>query len=113
MGLGLQAPAAVPVEVLAAERRVFRLSRAVGEEAICLVRPAPFEVGRPVEIRLRLPEDDTVLSLQAKLATVGEPAEQDGAAGGCGLLLVGVPAEARRALADYVVRRLGLHRERT
>jgi Tfp pilus assembly protein PilZ len=108
VSFGLQAPAAVPVELRAARRRVFRLSHEVGEEGVRLAAPAPFEVGEPVELRLRLPDSDQPLTVRAEVALVGDDREQDGAVGGCGLRFIEPPHEVRRALAAYVAQRLGL-----
>jgi PilZ domain len=108
VGFGLQAPAAVPVEVRAARRRVFRLSRAVGEEGVRLERPAPFEPGEEVELRLVLPDGDETLSLRAVIELSEEDLAEGGARGGSGLRLIEPPHEARRALDGYVKRRLGL-----
>ena len=49
--MSLRAPIAVTVEVRAAGRRVFRLAENLGEDGIALERPAPFEIGRPVDYR--------------------------------------------------------------
>jgi hypothetical protein len=108
VSFGLQAPAAVPVELRAARRRFFRLSHEVGEEGIRLAAPAPFEVGEPVELRLRLPDSDQPLTLRAEVQLVGDELEEHGAKGGCGLRFIEPPQEARRALASYVAQRLGL-----
>ncbi len=85
------------IEVRAAGRRVFRLSRQLGPEGVCLGKPAPFEPGRPVEICFRLPDGDDALTLRARL----EEDTRD-------LTLIEAPTEARQALAAYVARRLGL-----
>jgi hypothetical protein len=108
VSFGLQAPAAVPVELRAARRRIFRLSHEVGEEGVRLAAPAPFEVGEPLELRLRLPDSDQPLTLRAEVELVGDEREEDGARGGCGLRFIEPPHEARRALASYVAQRLGL-----
>lgn len=98
----------IPVEVRTAQRRVFRLTRAVGDAGLRLERPVPFEVGRPVDICFVLPDSDERLTLRAEVRTVGEESEQDGTRGGCALLLLDPPHEARDALGAYVARRLGL-----
>ena len=108
MSSGLQAPAAIPVEVRAAQRRVFRLSRAVGDAELRLERPVPFEVGRPVEISFTLPDGDAPLTLRAEVRPTGDPAEEEGTRGGCALLLLDPPHDARDAIGAYVARRLGL-----
>jgi hypothetical protein len=108
--LGLAAPAAVPVEVRAADRRFFRLSHEIGPGGIRLEKPAPFEPGRPVVVRfaLPLPGDGSVIELPAEVATTGDPAEQEGERGGRALYFREPPPEARVAIAAYVAERLGL-----
>jgi hypothetical protein len=116
VGFGLQAPAAVPVELRGSRRRVFRLSHALGEEGISLVRPAPFDPGEPVEIRVRVPEGDepVILTLHATVELMegddadGATASSGGRPGGRGLRLTDPPHDARLVLARYVARRLGL-----
>jgi Tfp pilus assembly protein PilZ len=108
VSFGLQAPAAVPVELRAARRRVFRLSHEVGEEGVRLTTPAPFEVGEPVELRLRLPEASEALTLRAEVVLVGDEREENGARGGCGLRFLEPTHEVRAAIASYVRERLGL-----
>jgi Tfp pilus assembly protein PilZ len=110
VSFGLQAPAAVPVELRAARRRVFRLSHEVGEVGVRLAAPAPFEVGEPVELRLRLPDAPEPLQLRAEVALVGDPREEAGDRGGCGLRFIEPPHAARAAIASYVAERLGLPR---
>ncbi|HTA21254.1 MAG TPA: PilZ domain-containing protein, partial [Polyangia bacterium] len=63
----LRAPVAVAVEVRADARRVFRLAASVGEDGVRLERAAPFEVGRPVEVRFALPTDPGTLTLRAEV----------------------------------------------
>ena len=82
---------------------MFRLAWDVGEDGVRLARPAPFEPGRPVDVRLALPGGDAPLSLRAE---VGAPAEEGGDA--VDLLFQAPPHEARLALRRYVVDRLGL-----
>jgi hypothetical protein len=114
VGFGLQAPAAVPIEVRTSQRRVFRLSHLIGEEGVHLVVPAPFEVGEPVLVRLRLPDSAAgepigdVLELRAIVELLDEPAEREGADGGCGLRFLEPPRDARQTIATYVAQRLGL-----
>jgi len=108
VSFGLQAPAAVPVELRAARRRIFRLSHEVGEEGVRLSAPAPFEIGEPVEVRLRLPDSDETLTLRAEVELVGDDREQHGEIGGCGLRFIEPPREMSQALASYVAQRLGL-----
>jgi hypothetical protein len=106
VGLGLQAPAAVPVEVRASQRRVFRLSLAIGEEGVRLARPAPFELGERVEVRLVLP-DGAELTLRATVEAVDDEDERADQ-GGRALRFISAPHDARHALHAYVARRLGL-----
>jgi hypothetical protein len=108
VSFGLQAPAAVPVELRAARRRVFRLSHEIGEEGVRLAAPAPFEVGEPVELLLRLPDGDQTLTLRAEIALVGDEREENGARGGCGLRFIEPTREMRAVIASYVRERLGL-----
>jgi hypothetical protein len=106
----LRAPAAVPVEVRAERgaeaRRVFRLSASLGEDGVRLVRPAPFEVGRPVDVRFALPAGET-LTLRAEVLPVDDDDALDGA-GGRELAFVAPPGEARAAIRAYVRARLSL-----
>ena len=97
--VSLRAPIAVPVEIRAPARRVFRLAAAVGEDGIRLARGASFEAGRPVDVRFELP-DGGALALRATIA--GRDAEDDE------VLFVDPPADAREALRRYVHGRLGL-----
>jgi hypothetical protein len=106
VGLGLQAPAAVPVEVRASRRRVFRLSLAIGEEGVRLERPAPFELGERVELRLAVPDGEQ-LTLRATVEAVDDEDERSDK-GGRALRFIEPPHEARRTLHGYVARRLGL-----
>jgi hypothetical protein len=108
--MSLRAPLAVPVEVRSHEgagevRRAFRLSANVGEDGVRLVRPAPFDVGRPVAISFTLPDADAIV-LQAEVALADGDGE--GEQGGRELSFVGAPAEVRETLHRYVVERLGL-----
>jgi hypothetical protein len=106
----LRAPAAVPIEVRAESgagaRRVFRLSTSVGEDGVRLARPAPFEVGRPVDVRFVLPTGEA-LALRAEVLPVDDDDALDGA-GGRELAFVAPPGEARAALRAYVRERLSL-----
>jgi PilZ domain len=106
--LGLAAPAAVPVEVRAADRRVFRLSQEIGPGGLRLQRPAPFEPGRPVVVLFALPGDTDRLELEAEVATTGDPTEQDGEQGGLAIYFREPPPETRAYISAYVADRLGL-----
>ena len=105
----LRAPVAVTVEIRRAggpEGRVFRLAAAVGEDGLRLERPAPFEIGRPVDVRLTLPDDPEPLALRAEIA-LGE-GDGEGEAGGRELTFVDARAEARVQIHRYVADRLRL-----
>jgi hypothetical protein len=108
MSLGLAAPAAIAVEVSAPERRLFRLSTQVGEGGIDLARPVPFEIGRPVRVRFRLPGDATLFDFAAEVAATGSAAERDGESGGAALRFLDPPFSAQVAIMEYVTGRLGL-----
>ena len=111
----LRAPMAVAVEVRVAAgaeaRRAFRLSASVGEDGVRLGRAAPFEVGRPVDVRFALPAGEA-LALRAEVLPVqdGEGDDEDEleGAGGRELAFLAPPAEARAAIAGYVRARLSL-----
>jgi hypothetical protein len=95
----LRAPIAVPVEIRAPKRRVFRLAAAVGEDGIRLVRGASLEPGRPVDVRFALPEGGN----WALTAVVAEGDAEDDELG-----FVDPPSDAREAIRRYVHGRLGL-----
>lgn len=98
----------MPVELRAAGRRVFRLARQVGEGGLCLDRPAPFDVGRPVKVRFFLPDAEAALTLQAELEITSDAREDNGERGACGLRFLEPPRDARDAIVAYVAERLGL-----
>jgi hypothetical protein len=100
--LSLRAPIAVPVEIRADHRRVFRLTWNVGEDGLQLERGASFEPGRPVEVRFGLPDGDR-LHLRAEVT-----GEDDDPEKAVDLAFVEPPSEARVALRRYVHQRLGL-----
>src|SRR5262245_17953391 len=97
--VSLRAPIAVPVEIRAPARRVFRLATNVGEDGIRLARGATFEAGRPVDVRFDLPDGGTL----ALAAVVGEGDAEDDE-----LAFVDPPADARTAIRRYVHGRLGM-----
>ena len=108
--MSLRAPLAVPVEVRSHEgagevRRAFRLSANVSEDGLRLVRPAPFDVGRPVAIAFTLPDAEAVV-LRAEVALAEEDGE--GEHGGRELAFLEAPADVRSTLHRYVAERLGL-----
>jgi hypothetical protein len=90
------------VEIRAPARRVFRLAADVGEDGLRLARSAPFEPGRPVDLRFALPGGET-LALRARIA--GEPEGDEPAVD---LIFLDPPADARLALRRYAHERLGL-----
>lgn len=105
VGLSLRAPIAVPVEIRAdspgGASRVFRLAWNAGEDGVRLERPAPFEPGRPVQVRLALPDGASALDLRARLSTDDDERAVE-------LTFLDPPEEARVALRRYVHDRLGL-----
>ncbi len=109
--MSLRAPIAVPVEIRLDARadapRVFRLAWNVGEDGLRLVAGLPFESGRLVEARFRLP-DGEALSLAARV-TAGGPDREAGDEPG-ELTFLEPPGDARRALGAYVALRLELPR---
>jgi hypothetical protein len=107
----LRAPIAVTVEVRAAGRRVFRLAENLGEDGIALERPAPFEIGRPVEIAFLLPDDPEGIQLPALVELRDDDEEGDregGLVGGRALIFLSVGEDDRHRLRSYVRERLGL-----
>ncbi len=108
VSMGLAAPAAVPVEVIAADRRVFRLSHEIGAGGLRLQTPAPFEPGRPVMVRFALPGQPARLELNAEVGATGAAVEEDGEKGGLAIDFREPPPEARAAISAYVSERLGL-----
>ena len=108
----LRAPVAVPVEVRAPAgvdgRRVFRLAASVGEDGVRLDRAAPFEIGRPVEVRFALPSGPVVALRAEVLHADGDDEQLNEGAGGRELTFIEPPGEARAAIGAYVRARLGL-----
>jgi hypothetical protein len=109
--MSLRAPLAVPVEVRTDGassdlRRVFRLARNVGEDGIRLMRPVPFDIGRPVAIAFTLPDSAAPIVVRAELALTDDDGEGEG--GGRELTFLTVPAEDRQTIHRYVADRLGL-----
>ena len=105
----LRAPLAVSVEIRVPDergRRAFRLTAAAGEDGLRLETPAPFDVGRPVEVAFRLPDDPEPFALRAVIE-LGED-DGEGEHGGSELAFEGAGAEARARLNRYVADRLGL-----
>jgi hypothetical protein len=88
------------------DRRTFRLAANVGEDGLRLERPAPFEIGRPVEVRFVLPDDGAVLSLRAEIALCD--ADRDGEQGGSELTFIEAGRDVRHTIHRYVAARLGL-----
>jgi hypothetical protein len=108
VSLGLSAPAAVPVELRAADRRVYRLSEEIGTGGIRLGKAAPFEPGRPVSVRFSLPGSNLLLELVAEVVKTGDPSEEAGERGGAALYFLDPSPDVASALAGYVAERLGL-----
>lgn len=110
--MSLRAPIAVTVEVRAAGRRVFRLAENVGEDGLSLERPAPFEIGRPVELRFAMPDGDEALRLHARVEdgdhASREQDDPDRTEGGRELAFLTLSEDDRRILRRYVADRLGL-----
>ena len=97
--MSLRAPIAVPVEIRAPARRVFRLAADVGEDGVRLARGSSFEPGRPVDVRFVLP--DAGGGALALRAVVGAGEVDDDA-----LDFVDPPAESRAAIRRYIQDRL-------
>jgi hypothetical protein len=108
VSLGLSAPAAVPVELRAADRRSIRLSEEIGTGGIRLTSAAPFEPGRPVEVRFVLPGTTVALVMNAEVVTTGDPSEAAGERGGAAVHFLRPTADEKAALATYVSDRLGI-----
>jgi hypothetical protein len=108
VSLGLSAPAAVPIEVRSDERRVFRLSREIGEGGVRLAQPAPFEPGRPVDVRFALPGATKTISGRAQVVVTGDAAEEEGSRGGAALHFLDLAQESRAEITAYLTERLGL-----
>ena len=101
----LRAPVAVAVEIRGPDRRAFRLALHIGADGLALEEPAPFEIGRPVEIAFRLPDGEAPLSARARVGLCDGDDEEKG---GRALEFLDPPAELRLAVAAYVKDRLGL-----
>lgn len=110
--MSLRAPVAVPVEIRSdGGRRVFRLAASVGEDGVRLVRPAPFEIGRPVDVAFTLPRGagSIALRLEAEVLHADQADETaNEGAGGRELTFIEPSADARVAIRDYVRERLAL-----
>ena len=109
--MSLRAPIAVPVEIRldarADARRVFRLAWNVGEDGLRLVAGLPFEMGRLVEARFRLPDGEP-FALAAHVTAGGVDEEAGDEPGE--LTFREPPSDARAALGRYVIERLELPR---
>ena len=113
--MSLRAPIAVTVEVRGrtrdGARRAFRLARNIGEDGIALERRAPFELGRPVEVRFTLPGGDQRLCLHAEVRTddgSDDSEDQQRSEGGRELGFLATGDDERRLLHRYIADRLGL-----
>jgi hypothetical protein len=109
--VSLRAPIAVPVELRADTRRVFRLARSIGEDGVRLVRPAPFDVGREVKVRLVLPGGTSTLAMSASVQSA-DADEEDRLerASGREVAFIDASQETRAAISAYVKDRLRLPR---
>jgi hypothetical protein len=109
--VSLRAPIAIPVEIRldarAGAQRVFRLAWNVGEDGLRLGAGLPFETGRLVEARFRLPGGES-FALPARVTAGGPDREEADEAGE--LIFVEPPSDARAALSNYVIGRLELPR---
>jgi len=112
--VSLRAPIAITVETRGRTgdgvRRAFRLARNIGDDGIALERRAPFELGRPIEVRFTLPDGGPPLRLDAEVrpADDDEEEQQQAAPGGRELAFLSLGDDERRALRRYVIDRLGL-----
>jgi hypothetical protein len=109
--VSLRAPIAVPVEIRldarAGAQRVFRLAWNVGEDGLRLGAGLPFETGRLVEARFRLPGGEP-FALRAHVTAGGVDREEADEPGE--LTFVEPPSDARAVLNSYVIERLELPR---
>jgi PilZ domain-containing protein len=110
--VSLRAPIAVAVEVRSEAGRVFRLSANVGEDGVRFSRPLPFEPGRPVEVRFRLP-DGELIGLAGHVGREESDEASDDQPSGAEprpreVAFRDPPAEARVMLRRYVQARLEL-----
>ena len=109
--MSLRAPIAVPVEIRldarAGAARIFRLAWNVGEDGLRLGAGLPFESGRLVEARFRLPGGEG-FALAARVTRGGADREDADEPGD--LAFVEPPGDARAALGRYVIERLELPR---
>ncbi|HEY5090382.1 MAG TPA: PilZ domain-containing protein [Polyangia bacterium] len=103
--MSLRAPIAVPIEIRADARRIFRLAWNLGEDGLRLAGELPFEPGRPIEAHFRLP-DGEALTLRARVESDG--GDEDDRDHPRELAFLDPPAEARLALRRYVQERLEL-----
>jgi hypothetical protein len=103
--VGLRAPIAVPVEIRGPKRRLHRLAWAIGEDGLRLEQPAPFERGRPVDVRFALPDGETLV-LRAQMADDEDDPDHDERSRE--LAFLSPPEEARLAIHRYVKERLEL-----
>jgi hypothetical protein len=108
----LPAPLAVAAEIRALDvgprlDRVWRLTRAIGEEGLRLERDLPFEAGRPVGVVLTLPDDDVALSTSGTVETV--PPDDEAAEGEVArpraVVFGALGDDARRRIRRYVKER--------
>jgi len=112
--VSLRAPIAITVETRGRTpdgvRRAFRLARNIGADGVALERRAPFELGRPIEVRFTLPDGGPPLRLHAEVlpADDDEQEQQQTEPGGRELLFLSPSDDERHTLHRYVIDRLGL-----
>lgn len=111
--MSFQAPLNVTVEVRALDvgptiERVWRLSRAVGEDGVRLRRDLPWEAGRPVAVTLALPEEDLPVAVTGVVTAVppDEPELEGEQARPRAIAFTGVDEPTRGRLARYVLERM-------
>jgi hypothetical protein len=101
----LPAPLSVTVQVRALDtgprlERVWRQTAAIGEAGLLLVRPLPFEPGRPVRVDLVLP--GSLLLTATGLVTEVRPDTDDADALPRAITFTALDDATRRTIAAYV-----------
>ena len=102
--MSLRAPIAIPVEIRAPARRVFRLAAAIGEDGVRLQRGSSFEPGRSGRRALRAAGRTAAAAAVLALRAVIAPGEAEDDT----LEFIDPPADSRAAIRHYVHERLGL-----
>lgn len=87
--------------------RVWRLTRAVGEDGVRVARDLPWEHGRPVRVELTLPGDERAIHATGMIVAVAPDAEDEEGerARPRAIAFRGLDEDARRRLAGYVQER--------